>query len=712
MEILRAFYSQDGPSGSRNALGHVLFPSKVATRSTRSEAAGVVSPHLPFAANTLVDYGIAMWNKFPALREASDDPKSEPPFTRSRGSALEAMVGDLAQRMAEMSSMTKVMMERGPVAENSREANAQEIEGDIAVEVPELPQSDFSRAGYRPHRFQPPPPLDREATVGEFRLWRKSWNSYAQMSGLKTRPLIEQRTQLAGDISVTFRRVLEFEVLLDPEELTTVDETLDEIQNYIRKSRSVLVPPFTALTTKRKRRIGIMEELIKKIAARIEAGDKVKNISSRLFVSKQTVYKVWSSEQTIGGVFRPLLWRNRHDMSTALIFELKSFKLMRPVNQATCCDSFVLAIWPRLSKFEHDRVLSGVFKTALSNDTFGMGTLWNRDWIFKGVIALCLGTFWLAATQNLLQGPWARNSVNDDLPPVLDFKNVSKLGQKVWISMAVCFSSTTQMTDRHERPYKYSLTLSTDLWTKLTDHFVFIHVVFEPQDAQSPELLDYVGRLNRSSRVHVALSQSAHLQCPLQAQIVRMIPPKLDFIRGDDMWVTSDTDAFPMVPSILHPLSLPYKVWIFQFEYSLQEAFSFPMCFIAMAVHRWRDTLVHDNPVNLVEDYAKTYKLDAKRTWGYDQSIITIALLSTKQCRFPANHPIYPALGLQAPEIGAWDDRDTCFHGTKWANCNKGSPTQPYPCSWWHFYPKETKKDMWMTYHKILRTHNLGSQAL
>eukprot|EP00095_Tigriopus_kingsejongensis_P004362 snap_masked-scaffold57_size444674-processed-gene-1.2 protein:Tk04362 transcript:snap_masked-scaffold57_size444674-processed-gene-1.2-mRNA-1 annotation:"zinc finger protein 569-like" len=57
--------------GSRNALGQVLFPSNVATRSTRSEAAGVVSPHLPYATNTLVDNGIAMWNKFTALREAS-----------------------------------------------------------------------------------------------------------------------------------------------------------------------------------------------------------------------------------------------------------------------------------------------------------------------------------------------------------------------------------------------------------------------------------------------------------------------------------------------------------------------------------------------------------------------------------------------------------------------------------------------------------------
>eukprot|EP00095_Tigriopus_kingsejongensis_P008922 maker-scaffold279_size225217-snap-gene-1.24 protein:Tk08922 transcript:maker-scaffold279_size225217-snap-gene-1.24-mRNA-1 annotation:"hypothetical protein DAPPUDRAFT_311633" len=53
METWRAFHSQDGPDGSRNALGQVLFPSNVATRSTRSETAGVVSPHLPYAANTL-----------------------------------------------------------------------------------------------------------------------------------------------------------------------------------------------------------------------------------------------------------------------------------------------------------------------------------------------------------------------------------------------------------------------------------------------------------------------------------------------------------------------------------------------------------------------------------------------------------------------------------------------------------------------------------
>eukprot|EP00095_Tigriopus_kingsejongensis_P007170 maker-scaffold211_size255937-snap-gene-1.15 protein:Tk07170 transcript:maker-scaffold211_size255937-snap-gene-1.15-mRNA-1 annotation:"n-acetyllactosaminide beta- -n-acetylglucosaminyltransferase-like" len=63
----------------------VLFPSNVATRSTRSETTGVVSPHLPYAANTQVDNGIAMWNKFPALREASTKRMASNVAKMSRG---------------------------------------------------------------------------------------------------------------------------------------------------------------------------------------------------------------------------------------------------------------------------------------------------------------------------------------------------------------------------------------------------------------------------------------------------------------------------------------------------------------------------------------------------------------------------------------------------------------------------------------------------
>eukprot|EP00095_Tigriopus_kingsejongensis_P004673 maker-scaffold938_size78735-snap-gene-0.15 protein:Tk04673 transcript:maker-scaffold938_size78735-snap-gene-0.15-mRNA-1 annotation:"PREDICTED: uncharacterized protein LOC103511797" len=68
METWRAFHSQDGPGGLRNALGpQVLLPAIL--RGSQGQSLQELSH--PYAANTLVDNEIAMWNKFPALREAS-----------------------------------------------------------------------------------------------------------------------------------------------------------------------------------------------------------------------------------------------------------------------------------------------------------------------------------------------------------------------------------------------------------------------------------------------------------------------------------------------------------------------------------------------------------------------------------------------------------------------------------------------------------------
>eukprot|EP00095_Tigriopus_kingsejongensis_P007262 maker-scaffold286_size222086-snap-gene-1.23 protein:Tk07262 transcript:maker-scaffold286_size222086-snap-gene-1.23-mRNA-1 annotation:"mammalian cell entry related domain protein" len=113
METWRAFHSQDGPDGSRNALGQVLFPSNVATRSTRLEAAGVVPPHLPYAANTLVDNGIAMWNKFPALREASTKRMASNPELAILGfpQTVDAIVGpDIAKVQVDMPDKDVVIL--------------------------------------------------------------------------------------------------------------------------------------------------------------------------------------------------------------------------------------------------------------------------------------------------------------------------------------------------------------------------------------------------------------------------------------------------------------------------------------------------------------------------------------------------------------------------------------------------------------------------
>eukprot|EP00095_Tigriopus_kingsejongensis_P012749 maker-scaffold30_size591359-snap-gene-1.15 protein:Tk12749 transcript:maker-scaffold30_size591359-snap-gene-1.15-mRNA-1 annotation:"hypothetical protein DAPPUDRAFT_214208" len=65
METWRAFHSRDGPKGSRNALGNLLFPPVIPARLMRSEVAGLVPHCLPLAANTMVCHGTqiaAMYN--------------------------------------------------------------------------------------------------------------------------------------------------------------------------------------------------------------------------------------------------------------------------------------------------------------------------------------------------------------------------------------------------------------------------------------------------------------------------------------------------------------------------------------------------------------------------------------------------------------------------------------------------------------------------
>jgi hypothetical protein len=73
METWKAYHSSDGPYGSRNALGNVLFPPNgggANSRPSRSVTAGIVPRPLPQMANTFVDHAIELWNKYPALRQA------------------------------------------------------------------------------------------------------------------------------------------------------------------------------------------------------------------------------------------------------------------------------------------------------------------------------------------------------------------------------------------------------------------------------------------------------------------------------------------------------------------------------------------------------------------------------------------------------------------------------------------------------------------
>lgn len=74
MEAWKAFHSNDGPHGSRNPCGNILFPTagdlSTDIRFTRSKTSGIVIQPLPCVANTFADHAVTLWNMFPNLRGA------------------------------------------------------------------------------------------------------------------------------------------------------------------------------------------------------------------------------------------------------------------------------------------------------------------------------------------------------------------------------------------------------------------------------------------------------------------------------------------------------------------------------------------------------------------------------------------------------------------------------------------------------------------
>ena len=72
-EAWKAYHSQDGPSGSRNPLGSILFGphhNQATDKRTRANNDGRITPPLKVAAPCMVYNAYKIWNAFPELRSA------------------------------------------------------------------------------------------------------------------------------------------------------------------------------------------------------------------------------------------------------------------------------------------------------------------------------------------------------------------------------------------------------------------------------------------------------------------------------------------------------------------------------------------------------------------------------------------------------------------------------------------------------------------
>lgn len=50
----------------------------------------------------------------------------------------------------------------------------------------------------------------------------------------------------------------------------------------------------------------------------------------------------------------------------------------------------------------------------------------------------------------------------------------------------------------------------------------------------------------------------------------RMLAFNLPYVRENDLYVTSDVDAFPVRGNIFDDLKLPYKIWLYQYSHAIR----------------------------------------------------------------------------------------------------------------------------------------------
>ena len=279
----------------------------------------------------------------------------------------------------------------------------------------------------------------------------------------------------------------------------------------------------------------------------------------------------------------------------------------------------------------------------------------------------------------------------------------SSTHEGVWISISVCFSSNTHLHGKQHYPYKEATLLSSSLWRQIAQKQVIVQVVYEAKDENSDELFMYVRSLQEAgAKVETVLSQG-EIQCSQKSQLQRLFAFQFPYIMPNDIIVVADADTFVMNRDVLYPLENEnYKIWIFQYHYSMMTANTFPMDYIAMRAQLWSTIINAQSAEELIAKNEKDLQLKTRSsTWNDDQLILTRLILQSGLCSAPKNHDLWKNVKLQPMEMS---DTETCFHGTdQWSDCNIGRLTNPFgKCFKWHFYPHQTAKEMRDKYEEII----------
>ena len=103
----------------------------------------------------------------------------------------------------------------------------------------------------------------------------------------------------------------------------------------------------------------------------------------------------------------------------------------------------------------------------------------------------------------------------------------------------------------------------------------------------------------------------------------------------------ADVDAFPMKKSLLRPIKRypNKKVWIFQYDRSITHNWTFAMTFTALRSKIWKEIMCFSKSTAEIFDiFGTKLRLDQRpNKWGFDQLIMTRAIVESKLCSLPSN---------------------------------------------------------------------------
>ena len=112
-------------------------------------------------------------------------------------------------------------------------------------------------------------------------------------------------------------------------------------------------------------------------------------------------------------------------------------------------------------------------------------------------------------------------------------------------------------------------------------------------------------------------------------------------INDEDVISMADVDAFPMKKSLLRPIKRypNKKVWIFQYDRSITHNWTFAMTFTALRSKIWKEIMCFSNSTAEIFDiFGTKLRLDQRpNKWGFDQLIMTRAIVESKLCSLPSN---------------------------------------------------------------------------